>query len=259
MASTFRSITIRLIRAASLVALAALVPVSSAWAQSGEALVFATDPTYAPFEFTKEGELIGFDIDLVNAIAKEKGFEAKFENVPFDGIIPALQAGNYDAAVAAMVATEERKKSIDFSVPYFKTGLVILVRAEDSTIKGEADLKGKRIAVEIGSVGAEKAGSIPNAVVSTFNGSPLTLLELTNGNVDAVIGDGASAHYALQTGAVKGLKVLPGLLSTDVYAIGFPKGSDKAGLINDGLKAVIENGEYARIYQKWFGEAPPPF
>lgn len=225
--------------------------------QAADVIVFATDPTYAPFEFVKDGELTGFDIDLVNAIAEEAGFEAKFENVPFDGIIPALQVGNYDAAVAAMVATDKRRKSIDFSDSYFQTGLVIVVGDSDASIKGEADLQGKRIAVEIGSVAAELARAIPKAEVSTFNGSPPAMLELANGNVDAVIADSASALYAIETGSVKGAKVLPDLISTDFYAVGFPKGSDKVEIVNTGLKAVIENGEYARIYMKWFGEEPP--
>ncbi|MDQ0323881.1 arginine/lysine/histidine/glutamine transport system substrate-binding/permease protein [Pararhizobium capsulatum DSM 1112] len=257
MEPSFRSHVKQLFGAAAIIVLATVLPASVAWSEDAKELLFATDPTYPPFEFTKNGVLTGFDIDLVEAIAKAEGFKVKFENVPFDGIIPALKAGTYDAAVAAMVATEERAKSIDFSDPYFKTGLVIIVGSADNTILGEKDLADKRIAVEVGSVGAAKAAKVPGAQVSTFNGSPPTFIELSNGNVDAVIADGASSNYAVATGAVKGVKILPDPLSTDDYAIGFPKDSENADLVNDGLKKVMANGEYTRIYKQWFGVEPP--
>ena len=249
----------RRIIAATLLVLGSMIPGSVSWAQSPKTLVFATDPTYPPFEFTKDGKLMGFDIDLMAAISKAAGFKADIESVPFDGIIPALKAGTYDGAIAAMSATEERAKSIAFSKPYFKTGLVILVRSDDKSIFGEADLKGKKIAVEIGSVGAEKAATIPDAKVSTFNGAPATLLELANGNADAVINDGGASQYAVGSGEAKGIKIVPGLISTDFYAIGFPKDSKNTNIVDAGLEKIIDSGEYAAIYRRWFNEEPPPF
>jgi len=228
-------------------------------AEEQKELVFATDPTYPPFEFQKGSEIVGFDVDLINAVGKAAHFIPKLESVPFDGIIPALKSNSYDGAVAAMVATDERKKSIDFSVPYFKTGAVILVRSNDETIKGKDDLKGKRIAVEIGSAFAELAAKVPEAQVSTYSGSIAPLIELQNGNVDAVIGDEIASDHAAESGATKGIKMLPGLISSDYYAIGFPKGSKDVDPVNAGLKEVIESGEYARLYKKWFNREPPTF
>jgi arginine/lysine/histidine/glutamine transport system substrate-binding/permease protein len=245
--------------AVTLVVIASLPLASSAVAEDQKELTFATDPTYPPFEFQKGSELVGFDIDLINAVGKAAHFTAKLESVPFDGIVPALKSNSYDGAVAAMVMTDERKKSIDFSVPYFKTGAVILVREDDASIKGKDDLKGKRIAVEIGSAFAELAAKIPDAKVSTYSGSNAPLIELQNGNVDAVLGDEIASQHAAESGATKGIKMLPGLISSDFYAIGFPKGSTNIDRVNAGIKQVMESGEYARLYKKWFNREPPTF
>ncbi|MER8942843.1 basic amino acid ABC transporter substrate-binding protein [Mesorhizobium sp. M0915] len=254
----FRSHAKQMFGATAIILITSLSHVSFAWPQDLKELSFATDPTYPPFEFSKDGVLVGFDIDLLAAIGKAAGFKAKLESVPFDGIIPALKAGTYDGAMAAMSANEERAKSIAFSKPYFKTGLVIVVPSNDNSILREEDLKGKRIAVEIGSVGATRAATIPDAHISTFN-TPNSLLELATGNVDAAIGDASQVNYAVATGEVRGVKVIPGLISTDFYVIGLPKESKNESLINSGLVKVIDSGEYARIYKKWFGEDPMKF
>jgi arginine/lysine/histidine/glutamine transport system substrate-binding/permease protein len=256
---SFRSHAKQMFGAAAIIMLTSLSHVSVAWSEDPKPLSFATDPTYPPFEFSKDGALVGFDIDLLTAIGKAAGFKAKLESLPFDGIIPALKAGSYDGAIAAMVATEERAKTIDFSKPYFKTGLVIIVRADNTTINGKKDLEGQRIAVEIGSAPATLAGTIPGAKVLTFNGSNAPLLELANGNADAVIGDELASQYAITAGQAKGLKVVPGYVSTDVYGIAFPKGSENVDLVNRGLQKVIDSGEYAEIYKQWFKTEPPKF
>jgi arginine/lysine/histidine/glutamine transport system substrate-binding/permease protein len=243
------------------VAMAAFAVISSSqltWAQSQKVLSFATDPTYPPFEFSSNDRMVGFDIDLIEAIGRAAGFTVKLDSVPFDGIIPALKAETYDGAMAALSATDERKKSIAFSSPYFKTGIAIVVPAKDSSIRSEKDLEGKRIAVEIGSVGAQKATTIPDATISTFN-TPNSLLELQNGNVDAALGDASQVSYAIATGQVGGISVLPDLLSTDFYVIGLPKGSKNIELVNTGLAKVISSGEYADIYRKWFKSEPVKF
>ena len=98
-------------------AVATFLQIGVAFAQEKKELVFATDPTYPPFEFSQDGKLVGFDIDLMAAVSEAAGFEAKFEGLAFDAIIPALMAGSYDGAIAAMVATPERAQSITFSQP----------------------------------------------------------------------------------------------------------------------------------------------
>ena len=225
---------------------------------AGKTLTVDTEPTFPPFEFrSSTGELQGFDIDVMNAIADRAGFQVKYQNLPFAGMIPALQAQTVDAAVAAMTITAERAKTISFSRPYFKSGLAIATRTDNQNITNFDSLKNKNIAVQIGTTGAKQASSISGAKIRSFDDAPTALRELLNGNVDAVLHDQPVILYAIQTGNVQGLKVVSELLTEEYYGIPTPKGSSNLALINQGLGTVLKNGTYAQIYQKWFGVQPP--
>jgi arginine/lysine/histidine/glutamine transport system substrate-binding and permease protein len=223
-----------------------------------KSLKVAIDPTFAPFEFLgKDGKLQGFDVDLVNSIGKAAGFEPKYVTMPFDPMIGALQARSVDAAVAGMTITAERAKAIDFSKPYFKSGLAIAVSEKNQQITKLDDLKNKKVAVQIGTTSAKKAQTIPGAKISTFNTPDLALKELANGNVDAAINDRPVTLYAFKTGTLKGLKVVGELLTEEYYGIGLPKNSPNLALVNQGLDTIIKDGTYAKIYKQWFNEEPP--
>jgi arginine/lysine/histidine/glutamine transport system substrate-binding/permease protein len=133
-----------------------------------------TEPTFPPFEMKDDasGDLIGFDIDLMNALGEAAGREVEFVSLPFDGLIPALQSNTIDAAISGMTITAERAQTIDFSRPYFEAGLAIAVREGDDEIESFEDLEGKRIAVQIGTTGADQANSVADASVSTFDNAP---------------------------------------------------------------------------------------
>ena len=227
--------------------------------QSGaKTLKVAIDPTFAPFEFQgKDGALQGFDVDLVNSIGKAAGFEAKYETMRFDGMIAALQANSVDAAVAGMTITAERAKAIDFSKPYFRSGLAIAVSEKSKDITKLDSLKNKKVAVQIGTTSAKEAKKIPGAKISTFDTPDLALKELANGNVDAVINDKPVTLYAFKTGNLKGLKVVGEMLTEEYYGIATPKNSANVEAINKGLDTIIKDGTYAQIYKKWFNEEPP--
>ncbi|MEH1872031.1 ABC transporter permease subunit [Nostoc sp.] len=225
---------------------------------AGKTLTVATEPTFPPFEFQSvTGELQGFDIDLMNAIASSSGFRVKYQNMPFAGMIPALQTQTVDAAVAAMAITAERVKTISFSRPYFKSGVAIATRADNQNIINFDSLKNKTIGVQIGTTGAQKAKSIPGSEIRTFDDSPLTLQALINGNVDAVLNDQVVLLYGIKSGNLKKLKVVSSLLTEEFYGIPTPKGSPNLEAINQGIETVLKNGIYAKIYQKWFGIQPP--
>ncbi|NJN03065.1 MAG: basic amino acid ABC transporter substrate-binding protein [Leptolyngbyaceae cyanobacterium SL_1_1] len=219
----------------------------------------ATEPAFPPFESQSEsGELEGFDIDLMEAIGAEAGLDVEFESLPFDGIIPALQAGTVDAAISAMTITAEREETVDFSQPYFKAGLAIAVREDSaSEITSLDDLQNKKIAVQIGTTGADKAAEIPGAEITTFDSAPLALQELSNGNVDAVINDAPVTLDAIASGNLSGLEVVGELLTEEFYGIALPSGSDNVDTVNEALNTLIENGTYAEIYRKWFDADPP--
>ncbi|NCQ68433.1 MAG: ABC transporter permease subunit [Microcystis aeruginosa L111-01] len=217
----------------------------------------ATEATFPPFEFQQGGQLTGFDIDLMRAIGKEADLNIDFRNLPFDGIIPALQARTVEAAISGMTITAERAQAISFSRPYFRAGLAIAVREDNRTIKNFEDLKGKRIAVQIGTTGALEATKIPGARVSQFDSAALALQELINGRVEAVVNDKPVTLYAIKQAGLRGVKVVGELLTEEFYGIALPKNSPYLQLINDALGRVIESGQYDAIFRQWFGEKPP--
>ncbi|HIK43521.1 MAG TPA: ABC transporter permease subunit [Leptolyngbyaceae cyanobacterium M65_K2018_010] len=218
-----------------------------------------TEPTFPPFEMKDEatGNVIGFDIDLINAIGEAAGHPVKIISLPFDGLIPSLQSKTLDAAISGMTITAERAQTIDFSRPYFEAGLAIAVVEGNDSIQSFEDLKGKRIAVQIGTTGAEKAKEVEGATISTFDGAPLALQELLNGRVDAVVNDLPVTLYAINEANLKGIKIVGELLTEEYYGIALPKGSENLATINAALGELIENGTYAEIFGKWFAGEPP--
>lgn len=223
-----------------------------------KSLKVATEPAFAPFEFKgKDGQLEGFSMDLMQAVGKSAGLQIEFQSLPFDGIIPALQANTVDAAISSITITPERAKTVSFSRPYFKAGLAIAVKKENSAITSLDNLKNKKIAVQIGTTGATKAKSVSGAKISSFDSAPLALQELANGNVDAVINDAPVTLDAIKKGNISGVKVVGQLVTEEFYGIALPKNSPNLEAINTGLDKVIADGTYAEIYKKWFGAEAP--
>lgn len=221
-------------------------------------LKVAIDPTFPPFQSkAADGTLEGFDIDLIRAVAEAGGFELDLQQLPFDGIIPALQSGTMDATISTMTITKERAAVVDFSRPYFKAGLAIAVQEANTDITSFESLQGKKIAVQIGTTGAERANEANAAEVRTFDNAPLALQELANGNVDAVINDAPVTLFAIKNGEISGVKVVGELLTEEYYGMATPKDSPNLEKINAGMTAILENGTYTEVYQKWFDGEPP--
>ena len=237
--------------------LAACGGTSSDSAADGDVWSVGTEPAFPPFESVGEGdELEGFSIDLMNAIGEKAGKTIEFDSLPFDGLIPALQGGSIDAAISSMTITEEREETVDFSEPYFDAGLAIAVPDSTTDVKTLDDLKGKKIAAQIGTTGADTANEVEGAEVSTFDSAPLALQELANGNVDAVINDAPVTLYAISTGNIPGIEVVGELLTEESYGIALPDGSENVEAINTALAELKADGTYAEIYKKWFGVDP---
>ncbi|MGC8780992.1 MAG: transporter substrate-binding domain-containing protein, partial [Anaerolineae bacterium] len=156
--------------------------------------------------------------------------------------------------------TDERKQKYDFSEPYFDANQGIVVRADDTTIKGEKDLVGKTVGVQIETTGAIAVRKIEGAKVKQFDTPDLAMLDLVNKNIDAVVVDTpVAANYALQAEQFKGkLKIASEIVTNEVYGLTVQKGDPKKllPLFNAGLKNVKASGEYKKIYEKWIGKAP---
>ncbi|MCM2534331.1 transporter substrate-binding domain-containing protein [Neobacillus pocheonensis] len=216
------------------------------------------DTTYPPFEFKNRNEYKGIDIELINAIAKNQGFKIDLSPMDFGGIIPAMQANQLDVAIAGMSITDERKKVVDFSTPYFNAGLTVVVKKDNTTIKSVDDLKGKTVAVKKGTTGSKYA--LDNAdklgiKVVQFNDSPAMFQEVANGNADALIEDYPVISYAIAQKDL-GLKIVGDRLNGDKYGIAVLKGQNKDLLakIDKGLAELQKDGTYDKILKKYIGK-----
>jgi ABC-type amino acid transport substrate-binding protein len=221
----------------------------------------STEPTYPPFDTTNDdGDIVGFDMDLMKAIAKDQGFKVKFQSLEFDSLIPALQSDNTDIVIAGMKATDERKKEVDFSDPYYKTGVYILVRKDEKDITDwdsfTAD-KGYKVAVQTGTTCADSAKRLKKAgrvsEVVTLNQVTTALQQLKNGDVDAVLVD-KPVGTEIETKNPDDYKMV-GTMDPDSegeFAIAVKKGnSDLLDQINAGLKNVKDDGTYDKLCKKW--------
>lgn len=217
-----------------------------------------TDAAYAPFEsVSPSGQIEGFDMDVVKAIAKAEGFNVEFVNTAWEGIFPSLQAQN-DFIVSAITITDERKQSMDFTEQYFESTNYIIVPA-NSNIKGLADLKGKQISVQQGTTGDEAMTAFfgkDYTGIKRFKGTPEAFLELRNNKVDAAVADsGVVANY-VKNNPDANLKIVKDTtFPKEYYGIAVKKGnSELLAKLNSGLKKIKENGEYDKVYKQWFSE-----
>ncbi|WP_042144364.1 transporter substrate-binding domain-containing protein [Paucisalibacillus sp. EB02] len=216
------------------------------------------DTTYPPFEYQENGEMKGIDIDLINAIADDQGFEIKIEAMDFSGIIPAMQAGELDIGMGGMSITEDRKKTVDFSDPYFESGLSLVVAEDNTEISSIEDLEGKTIAVKNGTTGANYATENKDEYgyeIIQVKDSTSMFQEVSNGSADALLEDYPVIKYAIATSDLE-LKVVGDKLNGDNYGISVLKGKNDELLkkINDGLASLKENGKYDEIISKYLGE-----
>lgn len=223
-----------------------------------ETLVVTTEPDFPPFVYlNSEGKLVGFDVELIQEIARRLDLRVDFAYIPFDGLFATLEAETADAAINSITITAQRDEAIDFSRPYFKSGLAIAVRADDTRINSLQDLRGKKIAVKLGTTGADLASRVPNTQLVTFDSAEKALLDLDKGNVDAVIKDEPTTRGMIERVGLKNIRLLPELLTEEYYGIGLPPGSPNKLFIDQTLEAMFADGSYERIYRKWFRRSPP--
>ncbi|MCK0744766.1 transporter substrate-binding domain-containing protein [Chromohalobacter nigrandesensis] len=233
---------------------------SAALAQDTPTLAVATDPSFVPFEMMDEdsGEMVGFDIDIINAIADRAGFDIDLNTMDFNGIIPAVQTGNVDIAIAGITITEERGEIVDFSDPYYDSGLRILVPNSNDDVEELDDLEGMRIGTKIGSTSydylQEELGD--DAEITPYPGSSDMYMALMGGSVDAVFYDAPNVGYFAETKGDGKAKVVGPLYEGQQYGIAFVEGSEWVEPANEALSEMREDGTYDDIYEKWFGKAP---
>jgi polar amino acid transport system substrate-binding protein len=239
-------------------------PVASAPAPApapAKVYVVGTDAAYAPFESQNEkAEIVGFDIEVVQAVAKKAGIEIKLVNTPWEGIFNALGQGDRDLVVSAVTITAERRQTMDFSDPYFDAQQLIAVK-ESSKIAKFADLKKLKVGVQTGTTGDEAVSKLlgkTSANIKRFESTPLALKELESGGVDAVVADnGVIIHYVANNPGGKFKTVADKEFVPEQYGIALKKGNaELLALVNKGLADIRADGTYDAIFTKYFG-APP--
>ncbi|MCL7746826.1 transporter substrate-binding domain-containing protein [Halalkalibacter alkaliphilus] len=223
-----------------------------------EEIKVAVVQDYPPFEYIVDGDLTGFDIDIIEAIADLQGLEVSWEIMRFDGIIPALQANQVDAAVSAITIREDRAEVVDFTQPYFESGLSLVVPV-DSEIEGIEDLAGAQLVAKQGTSGLEKAREFAEEYdgdVTVLQEDATMYMEIVSGNADAMINDYPSVAYKIALdGDDSDVRIVGDRLTGEDYGIAVSKGAD--GLLEKmdaGLAEIMENGTYDEIYDSYFAE-----
>ncbi|MGZ5185788.1 MAG: basic amino acid ABC transporter substrate-binding protein [Caldimonas sp.] len=220
-----------------------------------------TDAAYAPFESQNEkGEIVGFDIDVVKAVAQKAGIEVKFVNTPWEGIFNALKQGDRDLLVSSITITDERRQSMDFTDPYFDAHQLIAVKA-DSKVAHFDELKALKVGVQTGTTGDDAVSKLQgknSPDIKRFESTPLALKELETGGIDAVVADnGVVVNYVKNNAGNRFRTVDDPAFVPEHYGIAVRKGdAELLGKLNQGLAAIRADGSYDRIYAAYLG-APP--
>ncbi|MCP3722719.1 transporter substrate-binding domain-containing protein [Paraburkholderia sp. CNPSo 3272] len=226
----------------------------TASAQAQNVLQVATDATFPQMEFTENGQRTGFDVDLMNALAKAMGKQVQWTDIDFKGLIPGLIAHRFDAAISGIYITPERSQVVDFTQPYFAGGLVALVKA-DSPIKTLADLDGKKVSVQVGTKSVNFLRDNYPKVTRVEVEKNQEMFDLVGiGRADAAVTGKPAAYQFARTRA--GFRVLDTELTKEAYGIAVRKDEPQLrDALNAALAKIKADGTYAQIVNKWFGSS----
>lgn len=228
---------------------------NTAFSASGKKYVIATDTVFAPFEFTDEsGAFVGIDVDLLDAIAKDQGFEYELQSLGFDAALVAVQSGQADGVIAGMSITDERKETFDFSDAYYDADVTMAVAA-GSSIASYDDLNGKKVAVKTATNGSDYAKSIADQYgfdIVEFKDSPTMYQDVITGNTVACFEDYPVMAYNIKQGA--GMEMPEGTTAAgSSYGFAVQKGqnAELLEMFNKGLADIKANGTYQEIVDKY--------
>lgn len=238
-----------------LASLAALTLVSASAQAQDKVLRVGTDATFPPMEFVENGKRTGFDVELVEALAKSMGKQVEWVDIDFKGLIPGLMSKRFDMAVSAIYITDERKKVVDFANSYYAGGLVVMTKDNNSSIKKLADLDGKKVSVQVGtkSVGylQEHYPKVQRVEVEK-NQEMFNLVDI--GRADAAVTGKPAAFQYVRTRP--GLRVLEEQLTTEEYGMALRKDTPElTKSVNAALAKLKADGSYAAIVKKWFSNS----
>ena len=224
-------------------------------ADAPRVITVATDATWPPMEMVDENKnIVGFDIDFFRAVAAEAGLEPRFQNTAWDGIFAGIAAGKYDAIISSVTITEERRKTMDFSIPYINAGQVLIVPKTTQNVTVLADLQGRRVGAQIGTTGAFEVTKTPGVELRSYDEIGLAFEDMAAGRIHGVVCDTpVAADYALQRAEYKErFKIVGEPFTDEYYGIVVRKGNTELlDLINKGIRAVQEKGIDKQLAEKW--------
>ncbi len=223
--------------------------------EAGNTIVFATDATWPPMEYVNEDrEIVGFDIDMIRAAAEAAGFQAEFRNTAWDGIFAGLATGEYDAVVSSVTITEDRKETMDFSIPYINAGQVLIVQMGEQGVTTLADLSGREVGAQIGTTGAFEVDKVAGVTLRTYDEIGLAVEDLANGRIAGVVADTPiAADFVLQNPNYSArLKIVGEPFTEEYYGVAVRKGNTAVlNRVNDGLQKIIDSGRMEELKDKW--------
>ncbi|WP_422481728.1 basic amino acid ABC transporter substrate-binding protein [Pleomorphochaeta sp. DL1XJH-081] len=225
-------------------------------AKESEGYVFGSDCTWPPLEFVDEnGEIVGFEIDLIAAMSERSGIPMTVRNVAWDGIFAGLNNGAYDAVASGVTVLEERKATMDFTTPILEVTQSIIVNNSSTGISDEKDLSGKTVGVQIGTTGHFAVEKIPGVTVKAYDEIGLAVEDLLNQNLDAVVADSIiAADFVLANENYANKLNASGSLDGDVeqIAMAVKKGNTELlNIINENIAALEADGTIAALKDKW--------
>jgi len=227
---------------------------ATAAAPAPKTIVFASDATYPPMQYTNDQkEIVGFEVDVIKAAAEKAGFKAEFKNVAWDGIFAGLATGKYDAISSSVSITEERKATMDFSDPIMPIEQILVV-AKDSKATDLAGLKGKSIGAQIGTTSYLVVKDVKGfKAIKTYDEVGLAMEDLVKGSIQGVVADSPVAvEYTTKKYSDK-IKIAGVLKSDKVENIGIAVKKDNKevlDLINKGLAAIKADGTFDKIKEQ---------
>jgi polar amino acid transport system substrate-binding protein len=238
-----------------LVTFVAVTTAFAAGQKDSDVITVASDATWPPMEYIDANkEIVGFDIDLIKAVAEAGGFEVQVINTAWDGIFGGLKNGDYDAVISSVTITDERKQEFDFSMPYINAGQVLIVQNATSGVTKLADLAGKAVGAQIGTTGAFEIEKVSGVELKTYDELGLAIEDLANGRIAGVVADTPiAADFVLQNAAYVGkLKIVGEPFTDEYYGIVVQKGNTELlEKINAGLKKVLDSGKDEELMDKW--------
>ncbi|MDR1831374.1 MAG: basic amino acid ABC transporter substrate-binding protein [Fusobacteriaceae bacterium] len=228
-----------------------LVVFSGALMADDKVYIVGTNAEYPPFEYIENNKISGFDADLIELVAERAGFKYKWDNREFKGIIPAMQTGTIDVAIAGMSITEERAKNVNFSIPYLSSPAAILTNTINPIKSMDPkDLEGKTYGAELGTTKEAAAKKIKDSKVMSYDSNTAALMALIAGKVDAIVMDESVAKEYYENNKTKTLYV--GVLQQEDKAIAVVKSNPELlEKINKALQSLIDDGTVKKLREKY--------